>query len=79
MWLPLVVNVGLGLLRLSNSFPDSFAYAHRLTLNQQRLMVSGHFLTQNPKPPPQAMVALMAMLFQNGTVGSTGPASWSIA
>lgn len=24
----------------------------------------------------QAMVALMAMLFQNGTVGTTGPAMW---
>ena len=25
---------------------------------------------------PEAMVALMAMLFQNGTVGTTGPAMW---
>jgi len=24
----------------------------------------------------EAMVALMAMLFQNGTVGTTGPAMW---
>lgn len=24
----------------------------------------------------KAMVALMAMLFQNGTVGTTGPAMW---
>merc|ERR1712190_490916 len=26
-----------------------------------------------------AMVAIMAMLFQNGTIGSTGPEMWSIS
>ena len=31
---------------------------------------------QPGSPQPQAMVALMAMLFQNGTVGTTGPAMW---
>ena len=46
-----------------------------------------HSMPTKHKPLPQnfntsiglfskAMVALMAMLFQNGTVGTTGPAMW---
>ena len=40
-----------------------------------------HTLTDHINPSrilrhPKAMVALMAMLFQNGTVGTTGPAMW---